>query len=59
MKGVFSQVSQDVLRRLDKAFVAFFRRRKEGLKKPGYPRVKVNTNPSPIHRQDSSLKAQS
>ena len=30
-------VLQDVLRRLDKAFVAFFRRLKNG-EKPGYPR---------------------
>ena len=38
-KGVFSQVLQDVLRRLDKAFKAFFRRVKAG-EKPGYPRFK-------------------
>ena len=38
-KGVFSQVLQDVLRRLDKAFKAFFRRAKSG-EKPGYPRFK-------------------
>ena len=38
-KGVFSQVLQDVLRRLDKAFKAFFRRVKVG-EKPGYPRFK-------------------
>ncbi len=38
-KGVFSQVLQDVLRRLDKSFKAFFRRVKAG-KKPGYPRFK-------------------
>jgi len=38
-KGVFSQVLQDVLRRLDKAFKAFFRRVKAG-KEPGYPRFK-------------------
>jgi len=38
-KGVFSQVLQDVLRRLDKAFKAFFRRVKSG-EKPGYPRFK-------------------
>ncbi|GGN46623.1 RNA-guided endonuclease InsQ/TnpB family protein [Deinococcus daejeonensis] len=35
--GVYSQVLQDVLKRLDKAFKAFFRRVKEG-SKPGYPR---------------------
>ena len=38
-KGVFSQVLQDVLRRLDKSFKAFFRRVKAG-DKPGYPRFK-------------------
>lgn len=37
--GVFSQVLQDVLRRSDKAFQAFFRRVKAG-KPPGYPRFK-------------------
>jgi putative transposase len=39
LKGVFSQVSQDVLRRLDKSFKSFFRRVKAG-DKPGYPRFK-------------------
>lgn len=38
-KGVFSQVLQDVLRRLDKSFKAFFRRFKAG-EEPGYPRFK-------------------
>jgi len=38
-KGVFSQVLQDVLRRLDKSFKAFFCRVKAG-DKPGYPRFK-------------------
>jgi putative transposase len=38
-KGVFSQVLQDVLRRLDKSFKAFFRRVNEG-EEPGYPRFK-------------------
>jgi len=37
--GVHSQVLQDVGRRLDKAFKAFFRRVKAG-EKPGYPRFK-------------------
>lgn len=36
---VYSQVLQDVLTRLDKAFDAFFRRVKAG-EKPGYPRFK-------------------
>ena len=35
--GIYSQVAQDVLRRLDKAFQNFFRRVKNG-EKPGYPR---------------------
>ena len=38
-KQVFSQVFQDVLRRVDRAFQAFFRRIKAG-DKPGYPRFK-------------------
>lgn len=38
-KDVHSQVLQDTLRRLDKAFAAFFRRVKRG-EKPGYPRFK-------------------
>ena len=38
-KAVFSQVLQDVLRRLDKSFKAFFRRVKAG-EVPGYPRFK-------------------
>ncbi len=38
-KGVFSQVLQDVLRRLDKSFKAFFRRIKAG-EEPGHPRFK-------------------
>lgn len=37
LKTVHSQVLQDVARRLDKAFQAFFRRVKSG-EKPGYPR---------------------
>jgi putative transposase len=36
--GIYSQVAQDVLRRLDKAFQNFFRRVKNGEKKAGYPR---------------------
>jgi putative transposase len=39
LKDVFSQVLQDVLRRSDKAFDAFFRRIKAG-QTPGYPRFK-------------------
>jgi len=38
-EGVYSQVLQEVLTRLDKAFDAFFRRIKAG-EKPGYPRFK-------------------
>ncbi|MGX9686239.1 RNA-guided endonuclease InsQ/TnpB family protein [Deinococcus wulumuqiensis] len=37
--GVYSQVLQDVLKRLDKAFKAFFRRVRAG-QTPGYPRFK-------------------
>ena len=36
--GIHSQIVQDVLRRLDKAFQNFFRRVKNGDKKAGYPR---------------------
>src|SRR5690606_11967286 len=39
LNQVYSQVLQDVVRRLDKAFQAFFRRVKAG-EKPGYPRFK-------------------
>ena len=39
LKDIHSQVLQDVLRRLDKAFAAFFRRVKAG-EKPGYPRFR-------------------
>jgi putative transposase len=39
LKQVHSQVLQDVAKRLDKAFQAFFRRVKSG-EKPGYPRFK-------------------
>ena len=38
-KGVHSQVLQDVLRRLDKGYQAFFRRVKQG-EKPGHPKFK-------------------
>src|SRR5215470_5585748 len=40
LKRVHSQVLQDVLRRLDKAFQAFFRRVKEGNAKAGFPRFR-------------------
>ncbi|MCW3098225.1 MAG: transposase [Chthonomonadaceae bacterium] len=39
LSGVFSQVLQDVAKRIDKAFEAFFRRVKSG-EEPGYPRFK-------------------
>jgi putative transposase len=39
LKGVHSQVLQDVLRRLDKTFTNFFRRSKKG-EHAGYPRFK-------------------
>ena len=40
--GIYSQVAQDVLRRLDRAFQAFFRHVKNG-ETPGYPRFKGYT----------------
>ena len=39
LREIYSQTAQDVPRRLDKAFRAFFRRVKAG-EKPGYPRFK-------------------
>jgi putative transposase len=39
---IYSQVLQDVLKRIDKAIQAFFRRVREG-QKPGYPRFKSNS----------------
>jgi putative transposase len=50
--GVYSQVLQDVLRRMEKTFAGFFRRVKEG-KIPGYPRFK------PASRYDSFTYPQS
>lgn len=50
--GVYSQVLQDVLRRVDKTFDAFFRRAKSG-ETPGYPRFK------PTSRYDSFTYPQS
>ncbi len=38
-KGIHSQVLQDVIQRVDRAFQGFFRRVKQG-QKPGYPRFK-------------------
>ena len=38
-KGIYAHILQDVLRRVDKAFKAFFRRVKNG-EEPGYPRFK-------------------
>jgi putative transposase len=39
-EGVHSQVLQNALIRLDRAFENFFRRMREGARKPGYPRLK-------------------
>lgn len=39
-KGVYSQVLQDVLKRLDNGYQAFFRRVKEGAEDPGFPNFK-------------------
>jgi len=41
---VHSQVLQDVLKRLNRAFVNFFGRVREGAEKKGYPRFKVTVN---------------
>jgi putative transposase len=40
LKSVFSQVLQNVLKRLDLGVAAFYRRLREGAKKPGFPRFK-------------------
>jgi putative transposase len=42
-KNVHSQVLQDVVARVDKAFDNFFRRVADGLEEPGYPRFKGAT----------------
>ena len=39
-KSVHSQVLQNVLKRLDLSYQAFFRRVKEGLEAPGFPQFK-------------------
>lgn len=52
VKSVHSQVLQDVLRRLDKAFDTFFRRIETG-EKPGYPRFRSRS------RYDSFTYSQS
>ena len=51
--NVHSQILQDVLIRLDKAFENFFRRCKEGDEKPGYPRFRG------VERYDSFTYPQS
>ena len=53
LNEIHSQVLQDVLRRLDKAFQAFFRRVKERSGKAGFPRFKSR------RRYDSFTYAQS
>ena len=40
LADLYSQVAQDVLRRLDRTYQHFFRRVKQGLEKPGFPRFK-------------------
>lgn len=40
LQMIYSQVLQDVTRRLDKTYQAFFRRVKLGQEKPGFPRFK-------------------
>jgi putative transposase len=40
LKTVFSQVLQNVLKRVDIGTAAFFKRLREGAKKPGFPRFK-------------------
>lgn len=52
LKGIHSQVLQNVVDRLDKAFQAFFRRHKAG-EKPGFPRFRG------MHRYNSFCYPQS
>ena len=40
LADINAQVAQDVLRRLNKAYQSFFRRVKQGVEKPGFPRFK-------------------
>ncbi len=40
LADIYSQVAQDALKRLDKAYQNFFRRVKAGSEKPGFPRFK-------------------
>ena len=47
-QDIYSQVLQDVLRRLDKAFAAFFLRLKRG-EKPGYPRLEATGSLRQLH----------
>ncbi len=54
-QAVYSQVLQDVLRRLDKSFKAFFRRVKLG-EKAGYPRFKGNDRYDGITYPQSGFK---
>ncbi len=60
-KGVHSQVLQDTLKRLDKAYKAFFRRVKKG-ETPGFPKFKKRgqwnslTYPQHVMHPDSYIK---
>lgn len=60
--GIYAHCLQDVLRRGDKSFKAFFRRIKS-VEKPGYPRFKgkgrYKSFTYPMLAQDTRLKAQS
>jgi transposase len=53
--GVYSQILQDTLRRLDKTYKAFFGRVKRGQKAAS--REAIATTASPIHKVDSSWAA--
>lgn len=53
---VHSQVKQDVIRRLGKSFDAFFRRCKEGEKKPGRPRFRGKNRYSSFSYPQSGFK---
>ena len=60
-KSIYSQVLQDCLKRLDKAYQNFFRRAKKGGEKPGFPKFKKRgqwnslTYPQYSKRPDSKV----
>jgi putative transposase len=58
LNAIHSQVLQDVLRRLDKAFAAFFRRVREN-EKPGFPRFRSRSRYSSFTYSQSGFSIES